>query len=54
MQRNPYNGTGKPEPLKGNLSVFWSRRIDHRHRLVYSIDGNDCYIAQCKGHYDDD
>lgn len=53
IERTPYEGTGKPEPLKGNLSEFWSRRIDERHRLVYRIVGSDCQIAQCKGHYDD-
>jgi toxin YoeB len=50
---NPYEGTGKPEALKGRLSGFWSRRIDGQNRLVYRIQDNDCQIAQCKGHYDD-
>ena len=50
---NPYEGMGKPEPLKGNLSGFWSRRIDEQNRLVYRIQAGDCQIAQCKGHYDE-
>ena len=47
-----YEGIGKPEPLKENLTGFWSRRIDERHRLVYRITGNVCEIVQCRGHYD--
>lgn len=54
IERNPYEGIGKPEPLKGNLTGFWSRRIDEHNRLVYRIEGTDCQIAQCKGHYDGD
>ena len=50
--RDPYVGTGKPEPLKGNLAGFWSRRIDEKNRLVYRIVGDDCLIAQCRSHYD--
>lgn len=56
IQRNPYEGIGKPEALKGNLSSFWSRRIDLQNRLVYRIQGDHdeiCQIAQCKGHYDE-
>lgn len=51
IERNPFEGIGKPEPLKGNLSGYWSRRIDDHNRLVYSIDGDNCLIAQCRGHY---
>lgn len=50
-QRRPFEGTGKPEPLKGNLSGFWSRRINREHRLVYRIKGNTLEIAQCRYHY---
>ena len=54
IMRNGYNGIGKPEPLKGNLSGWWSRRIDDANRLVYRIKDNELIeISQCKGHYDD-
>ena len=50
-QRAPFEGTGKPEPLRQNLSGFWSRRITGEHRLVYKAENNVLYIAQCKYHY---
>ena len=50
-QRTPYEGIGKPEPLRGNLSGWWSRRIDHEHRLVYKYEENKIYILQCRKHY---
>ncbi len=50
-QRTPFTGTGKPEPLKGALSGFWSRRIDLEHRLVYKVAGDTIYIMQCRYHY---
>lgn len=47
-------GIGKPEPLRANLSGWWSRRITDEHRLVYFVDGDGiCHISQCKGHYDE-
>ena len=49
--RSPFEGIGKPEPLKENLSGFWSRRIDEEHRLVYRVVNGNIEIAQCKGHY---
>lgn len=49
--RNNYKGLGKPEPLKGDLKGFWSRRIDHEHRLVYRIEQNQLQIVQCRYHY---
>jgi toxin YoeB len=53
LKEHPKTGTGHPEPLKGNLSGFWSREIDEKNRLVYKIE-NDCIkIYQCKNHYDD-
>jgi toxin YoeB len=50
-RRTPFGGTGKPEPLRGDLAGFWSRRIDGEHRLVYRVDGEDLLIAQCRYHY---
>ena len=52
IQRNGYEGIGKPEPLKENLSGFWSRRIDEVNRLVYKIEKEQIVIIQCKGHYE--
>ena len=49
--RNPYEGIGKPEPLKGDLSGFWSRRIDGEHRIVYCCRDDAVIIAACRGHY---
>jgi len=51
VQRHPFEGIGKPEPLKGNLSGFWSRRITQEHRLVYRIVDETITIAQCRYHY---
>ncbi len=51
IQRNGYDGIGKPEALKGTLNGFYSRRIDDEHRLVYKIVDNIIHIASCKGHY---
>lgn len=53
INRSPFEGIGKPEPLKGNLAGFWSRRIDEEHRLVYAVEDNAILIFSCKGHYDD-
>ena len=50
-QRTPFEGTGKPEPLRQNLSGFWSRRINSEHRLVYKVEDETLYIAQCRYHY---
>lgn len=51
IQREPFNGPGKPEPLKHNLSGFWSRRITAEHRLVYAIDDDTAQIVMCRYHY---
>lgn len=51
IQRNKYEGIGKPEPLKHNLSGYWSRRINSEHRIVYKIEDNSVLIAQLKYHY---
>ena len=54
-RRHPFRGTGKPEPLGGKLSGWWSRRIDREHRLVYRVSGKGedqtLEIAQCRYHY---
>lgn len=52
-ERSPFSGIGKPEPLKGELSGFWSRRIDEVNRFVYRVNGDMLEILSCKGHYDD-
>ena len=49
--RHPFEGTGKPEPLKGDLAGYWSRRIDREHRLVYRVSGSDLEILSCRYHY---
>lgn len=51
--RSPFEGIGKPEPLKENLSGFWSRRIDEVHRLVYVVEDNAVVIISCRGYYRD-
>ena len=48
---DPFRGIGKPEPLKGNLSGLWSRRIDLEHRLVYAVADDIVYVAACRYHY---
>lgn len=52
ISRNPFDGIGKPEPLKHNYSGFWSRRIDDAHRLIYQVRGEEIWIAKCRFHYD--
>lgn len=49
--KNPFAGLGKPEPLKGNLKGFWSRRINEEHRLLYKITDQTVIIFACYGHY---
>lgn len=51
IQRNPFEGIGKPEPLKGNLSGWWSRRIDDTNRIVYYQQQDMLFIVACRGHY---
>jgi toxin YoeB len=52
IERNGYDGIGKPEPLKENLSGWWSRRIDEENRIIYRMNENDVVeISQCRGHY---
>ena len=59
IQRNPFDGIGKPEALSQNLSGYWSRRITQEHRLIYKIidpekngEESEITIAQCRGHYE--
>lgn len=57
IKRTPFQGLGKPEPLKYDLKGFWSRRITGEHRLVYKVEGKKgenqkCFIIQCRFHYD--
>ena len=52
--RHPFNGIGKPEPLKFNLLGLWSRKINNEHRIVYGISKNEIQIIQLKYHYDKD
>ncbi len=52
IQKNPFTGIGKPEPLKFDLKGFWSRRIDQEHRLVYQYYNNEILIYSCRFHYD--
>lgn len=51
IQRTPFEGTGKPEPLKHNLKGLWSRRIDDEHRLVYEVTNDEVIVISCKYHY---
>lgn len=53
ISRDPFKGEGKPEPLKGNHVGKWSRRINEKDRLVYSVEEETITIYQCRGHYDD-
>lgn len=53
IERSNFDGIGKPEPLKGELSGFWSRRIDDMNRFVYRINDGILEILSCKGHYND-
>jgi toxin YoeB len=51
--RNPFEGVGKPEPLKANLSGYWSRRINTEHRLVYEVLEDSILVVACRFHYQD-
>jgi toxin YoeB len=50
-KRSPFEGIGKPEPLKENLSGFWSRRVDESNRLVYTVNDSHIIIISCRYHY---
>jgi len=51
VKRSPFDGIGKPEPLKENLSGLWSRRIDDTNRLVYAVDDTAITVISCRYHY---
>ena len=51
IARSPFEGLGKPETLKHGLSGYWSRRINDEHRLVYKVEGDTVFLAQCRYHY---
>ncbi len=51
IQRSPFEGVGKPEPLKHALSGYWSRRINDEHRIIYKVDSESVFIAQLRYHY---
>ena len=53
IDRHPFTGIGKPEPLTGDKQGYWSRRIDEVNRIVYKVERNQIIIVQCRGHYDD-
>jgi toxin YoeB len=53
IERDPFRGIGRPEPLKGDWSGYWSRRIDDEHRIVYRMRDGKLEIAQCRSHYGD-
>ena len=53
INRSPFEGIGKPEPLKGKYTGYWSRRIDDTNRLIYRITDQAIEVYQCKGHYND-
>ena len=52
IDRNPFEGIGKPEPLKANLQGYWSRRIDSEHRLVYAVENKEIVYISFRFHYD--
>ena len=52
ISRSPFDGLGKPEPLKGTLTGFWSRRIDEENRLVYVVEEKVIILISCRGHYE--
>ena len=53
ISRTPFEGIGKPEPLKGSLTGFWSRRIDGENRLVYAVEEKTILLISCRRHYDE-
>ena len=52
IERDPFSGIGKPEPLRGNLSGMWSRRLDHTNRVVYEVSGDTLMLHSAKDRYE--
>jgi toxin YoeB len=52
ISKNPFEGIGKPELLKGNLTGYWSRRINEEHRIVYAVDKDKITVISCRYHYE--
>ncbi len=52
ISKNPFEGIGKPELLKGNLTGYWSRRINEEHRIVYAVDKDKIIVISCRYHYE--
>ena len=52
ISRNPFEGIGKPEPLRHKYAGFWSRRIDEEHRLIYKVSEDEIQVIKCRFHYD--
>jgi toxin YoeB len=52
ITKSPFEGIGKPEPLRYKYKGYWSRRIDQEHRLIYKISGDEVWIVKCRFHYD--
>jgi toxin YoeB len=50
--RTPFDGTGKPEPLRGDLRGYWSRRINSEHRLIYTVSSERIEVLSCRSHYE--
>ena len=53
MKQTPFKGIGHPEPLKSNLSGYWSRRINRKHRIIYTVENDTITIYSARDHYDD-
>jgi len=53
ITRSPFDGIGKAEPLNGNFTGYWSRRVNYKDRLIYSVSNNNLTILACRTHYDD-
>lgn len=52
IQESPFEGMGKPEPLKHEFAGYWSRRIDRKNRIIYKVNENSIWLISCRGHYE--